>query len=90
MRKPDGTIDLIGAGMQIGLGVIDLVKEFSPSPNQREQNRKDRKIRVAVRRLRHRFKATPVDLYVKVNFGEYSVEEQQTITAYIKSQLNQL
>lgn len=84
MKKPDGTIDLIGSGMQLGIGIIDLVKEFSPSPEQREMNRRKRKINVAVRRLRHRFKNVPVEIYVKVNFSELTEEEQQGITAYLK------
>ncbi len=89
MKKPDGTLDLIGSGMQLGLGIVDLVKELAPSAEQRDDNRKQRKIRIAIRRLTHRFKNVPVDTYVKVNFAEYTIEAQQEITAYIKSALKQ-
>lgn len=82
MYKPDGTIDLIGGGMNLVSQVFGLVTEFAP-------DKKTRKINVAIRRLKHRFKNTPVDLYVKVNFAEYTLEAQQEITAYIKSALNQ-
>lgn len=82
MRKPDGTIDLIGGGMNLVSQVIGLVTEFAP-------DKKQRKINVAIRRLKHRFKSTPVDVYVKVNFSEYTLEAQQEITTYIKSALNQ-
>lgn len=89
MKKPDGNIDLVGTGMQLGLGIVDLIKEFAPSADVREQNRKNRKIRTAIRRLKHKFRETPVDLYVKVNFSNYSLPEQQEITEYIQSQLKQ-
>lgn len=81
MRKPDGTIDLIGGGMNLVSQVIGLVTEFAP-------DKKQRKINVAIRRLKHRFKNVPVDTYVKVNFSEYTLEAQQEITTYIKSALN--
>lgn len=84
MKKPEGTIDLIGTGMQLGLGIIDLVKEFSPSPEQRSINKKNRKIKVAVRRLKHRFRNVPVETYVKINFANETEQEQQNIINYIK------
>ena len=90
MRTPNGNIDLIGSGLQLGLGIVDLVKELAPAPEQRFENRKLRKINVAVRRLKHRFKNTPVDVYVNVNFAEYTEDARKEITLYIKSQLNRL
>lgn len=90
MRKPDGAIDLIGTGLQLGLGIVDLVKEFAPSEEQRDDNRRKRKIKVAIRQLKHRFKNTPVDVYVNVNFAGYTEEARKEITTFIKSTLNQL
>lgn len=88
MKNPDGSIDLIGTGLQVWLGTIDLIKEFGPTPEVREDNRRQRKIRVAIRRLKGKFKSTPVDVYVKVNFAGYTEEAQAEITKYIKSHLN--
>lgn len=87
MKTPEGGIDLIGTGMQIGLGVIDLVKTFAPTPEERESNRKNRKIRVAIRRLKHRFKNEPTELYVSVNFPELSPEQQVIMVNYINAAL---
>ena len=89
MRKPDGTIDLIGSSIQLGLGIIDLVKEFAPTAEVREDNRKQRKIKVAIRQLKHRFKNVPVDVYVTANFGGYTEEAKKEIVSFIKSALNQ-
>lgn len=84
MKKPDGTIDLIGSSVQLGLGIVDLIKELAPSPEVREERRGKRKVKVAVRQLKGRFKNVDVETYVKVNFGEYSEEKQQYITNYLK------
>lgn len=81
MKKPDGTIDLIGGGMNLVSQVLGLVTEFAP-------DKKQRKINVAIRRLKHKFKTTPVDVYVKVNFSEYTEEAQTEIITLLRSTLN--
>lgn len=84
MKKPDGTIDLIGSSVQLGLGIVDLVKEFAPGPEVRAERRKKRKIKVAIRQLKGRFKKVALETYVKVNFAEYTQTEQTEIINYIK------
>ena len=83
MRKPDSTIDIIGSSFQLANGVIGLINDFKLSPEQRDSNRKKRKARVAIRQLKKRFKTVSVASYVKVNFSEYSEEEQNEIVGYI-------
>lgn len=85
MKQPNGGIDLIGTGMQLGLSIIDLIKEFAPDAEQREDIRRKRLIRVAIRRLNTRYKTTPVDVYVKVNFATYTEQAQAEIIDYIRS-----
>ena len=81
MKKPDGTIDLIGGGMNLVSQVLGLVTEFAP-------DKKQRKINVAIRRLKRRFKTTPIDIYVRVNFSEYTLAAQEEIITLLRSTLN--
>lgn len=90
MKTPEGTVDLIGTGMQIGLGVIDLVKTFAPTADQRAENRKQHKINVAIRRLKHRFKRVPVEAYVKVNFPEMTENERLELITMLRSTLQRI
>lgn len=85
MKQPNGGIDLIGTGMQLGLGIVDLIKEFAPDAEQREDMRRKRLIKVAIRQLKHRYKGTKVDVYVKVNFANYTEDAQLEIIDYIRS-----
>lgn len=87
MKKPDGTIDLIGGSIQLGLGVVDLIKEFSPSPEQRKFNKRQRRIRVAIRQLKHRFKDSNVEGYVKVNFSDFEEVDFANTLAFIQEQV---
>lgn len=80
MKNPDGTIDLIGSAMQLGSGIVSLVQEFAPEPAQR-------KINIAIRRLRHRFKKVPVETYVKVNFPELTKEGRTELIQELKEVL---
>lgn len=77
MKKPGGTIDLIGSGLLVAHDIASLVNEFAP-------DKKQRKINVAIRRLKHRWKNVEVEIYVDVNFSEYSEAERKQITAEIR------
>lgn len=84
MKKPDGTIDLIGAGIGLLTEGIGLITEFAPDKSQREQNRKNRKVRVAIRQLTKRFKTANVEAYIKVNFANLPEEEIANLVAYVR------
>jgi len=81
MRKPDGTIDLIGSAMTLGSGIVSLINELAPDKAQR-------KINVARRRLKHRFKNVPIETYVNVNFRELNEEDRANLIAELRALLN--
>lgn len=79
MKKPNGAIDIIGSALQLGSGVVELIKLIP------KVDPKQRKIKIAIRRLKNRFKGANIDLYVKVNFSEYSEEDRTEIAELLKS-----
>ena len=82
MKKPNGNIDLsavVELAANVGVELIKLIPKTDP---------KQRKIKIAIRRLKHRFKGADIDSYVKVNFAEYSQEEQAQIADLLKSVVN--
>lgn len=81
MKNPNGTIDIVGSALLLGNGIISLVQEFAP-------DKKQRKINVAIRRLKRKFKAVPVATYVNVNFSDYSEAERAEIINLISLTLN--
>lgn len=83
MKKPDGTIDFIGGAMNLTSQIIGLVTEFSP-------DKKQRKINVAIRRLKHRFKNVPVANYVNVNFTEFTEREREELIAMLQATLRRI
>jgi hypothetical protein len=88
MKAPDGTIDLLGSGFMLANNILGLVTEFAPDKDTRKANRKQRMIRVAIRRLTHKYKGADVSLYVKANFSEFTEEEQKETTDYITQIIN--
>lgn len=82
MKQPNGTIDIIGSALQLGNGIVELI-QLIPKADP-----KQRKIKIAIRRLKNRFKGADIDLYVKVNFSEYSEDEQAQIAELLKSMVN--
>lgn len=81
MKKPDGTLDIVGSALMLGNGIVSLVKQFAP-------DKKQRKINVAIRRLTHRFKAVQVATYVDINFSEYPALERAEIANLISLTIN--
>lgn len=81
MKKPDGTIDIIGSAMALGSGIVSLINEFAP-------DKAERKINVAIRRLKHRFKNVPIETYVNVNFNELSQGDRDNLILEFKALLN--
>lgn len=90
MKKPDGTADLIGGGIQLLNNVIGLVNDFAPDKDTRAQNRKNRKVKVAIRQLKGRFKTSPVEPYVRVNFSNLPEEEVINLIAYIRGVIGRI
>jgi hypothetical protein len=88
MKKPDGSIDLIGGGIQLLNNITSLVVDFAPDAETRKQNRTQHKIKVAIRQLKNRFKTSAVSDYVNVNFADLGAPERENIIAYLRGVVN--
>lgn len=84
MKKPDGTIDLIGGGIQLLNNISSLIVDFAPDAETRKQNRTQHKVKVAIRQLKNRFKTSSVSDYVNVNFANLEEKERENIIAYVR------
>ena len=88
MNTPEGQVDLFGTGMQLGSELLSLIAQLSPTPEERKLNKAQRKLNVAIRRLKHkRFRHVPIAVYIKANFGELSDIEEANVIAYVKELL---
>lgn len=81
MRTPTGTIDIVGSSLEIGETILGLIKDNMPT-------REERKVNIGLRRLKHRFKHVPIDVYVRANFDYCTEERQIEIINYYKGILN--
>ena len=84
MKAPDGTIDLIGTGLNLGLAITGLIKDFSPDADTRKANRLRRRVNVAIRRFKHKYKGRSVESYVNLNFSDYDQFTKDNIIIELK------
>jgi hypothetical protein len=88
MKAPDGTIDLIGTGLNLGLAITGLIGQLSPDADTRKARRLRRRIKVAKYALKHGFKGSNITSYVALNFSDYPADIQanvvETLTDLIK------
>ena len=82
MKQPNGNIDLSAVIELASVGFVELIKLIPKA------DPKQRKIKIAIRRLKNRFKGADIDLYVKVNFAEYSEKECTEIANLLRSVVN--
>jgi len=87
MKAPDGTIDLIGSGMALASGIVGLVKDFSPDADTRKANRLRRRVNLAIRRFKHKYKGRNIESYVNLNFSDYDQFTKDNIILELKSLL---
>ena len=81
MKQPTGGLDIAGSAIMLGSDILSIIKDNMPT-------REERKVNVGLRRLKHRFKNVPIEVYVKANFDYANEERQLEIINYYKSILN--
>lgn len=85
MKAPDGTIDVIATGLNLGLAITGLIGQLSPDAETRKARRLRRRIRVAKYQLKHGYKGSNIRVYVNTHFSDYDKAEREDIIEQLAS-----